>query len=49
MNDLLDHNEHLAHVDGLPGSLQALAVLTDTAGGVISGASNSLTHAGPPD
>ena len=49
MNALLDHNEHLAHVDALPGSLQPLAVLTDTAGGVISGASNYVTHAGPPD
>ena len=49
MNDLLDHNEHLAHVDVHPGSLQPLAVLTDTAGVVISGASNLVTHAGPPD
>ena len=49
MNALLDHNEHLAQVDVHPGSFQPFDVLTDTAGGVISGASNSLTHAGPPD
>ena len=48
-DNLLDHSQHLASVDGIPGSLQLLAVHPVIASGVNAGASNHLSHAGAPD
>ena len=49
LDNLLDHSQPLADVDGIPGSLQLLAVQPVIASGVSAGASNHLSHAGAPD
>ena len=47
-DNLLDHPQPLARVDGIPGPLQLLAVHPVLAHGVLAGASN-LSHAETPD
>ena len=46
---LLDHSQPLAGVDGIPGSLQLLAVHPVLAHGVLAGASNHMSHAETPE
>ncbi len=48
-DNLLDHSQPLAGVDGIPGSLQLLAVHPVLAHDVLAGASNHLSHAETPD
>ena len=48
-DNLLDHSQPFAGVDGIPGSLLLLAVHPVLAHGVLAGASNHLSHAETPD
>ena len=48
-DNLLDHPQPLAGVDGIPGPLQLLAVHPVLAHGVLAGASNHMSHAETPD
>ena len=47
-DNLLDHSQPFAGVDGIPGSLQLLAVHPVLAHGVLAGASNHMSHAETP-
>ena len=48
-DNLLDHPQPLAGVDGIPGPLQLLAVHPVLAHGVLAGASNHMSHAETPE